>query len=299
MKHQAGSREECGFSVMEMLVSICVLIPVMGAAVGLFSLGAKQHSTEQSSIDSNQEIRAAFEMMTTEIAQAGSHGDRSTTLSAAVSSSSSAQAVSVGDVTGFGVGDYVDVDTGTNHELVALTAVGTATITGVFRTAHAANVPVRLFAVPFSTGVYSAGLGPSSTQTGTSLRFFGDINGDGTVQYVEYIYNSGTNQITRSITPVTQATRNPAVVLVGNVKPNSVQFSITTDSRSIVTAATIAMTARSTVKSGNSFQDVELGSRISIPSAMAASALLYENQHYGGFNHIPPTPAKVSQWVTS
>jgi len=298
MKNVLDAKTESGFSVMEMLVSICILIPVMGAAVGLFSLGASQHSTEQTSIESTQEARAAFEMMTTEIAQAGAHGDVATTISVAFGANAAAQPVRVASTVGFAVGDYVDVDTGSDHELVQLTAVGGDTITGVFRTSHQQNKPVRLFALPYATGVLSNGLAPNSTRTSSSICFYGDILGNSTVQYVEYNYNAGTNQITRSITPITQNTPSAAVVLVNNIKPNSAQFTINTDSRGIVTSAVVAMTVQNTVKSGGKYQETELASRITIPSAIAASALLYENYRFGGFNHIPPTPENVTQWAS-
>jgi hypothetical protein len=58
------------------------------------------------------------------------------------------------------------------------------------------------------------------------------------------------------------------------------------------------MTVMNTVQSGSKYQETELASRISIPSAMAGSVLLYENRRYGGVNRIPSTPPKVTQWAS-
>jgi len=301
MKLSARMKSEIGFSLAEMMISMCILIPAMGAAMSLFSVGANQHATEQSSIDANQEARSAFEMMTTEIAQAASHGDRDTTLAAAINTPSSApQDATVDSTAGFAVGDYVDVvDPAGTRETVELTAVGTSTLTGVFRSAHPSGASVRLFAVPYPTGLITpAGMAANSSTTVTTLRFFGNIIGDNTVQYVEYAYNAGTNEITRSITPATQTTRNQPVVFVRNVKPNSVQFTLSTDSRGVATSAGIAMTVMNTVRSGSGYQETELASRISIPSAMAASVLLDENLRLGGFNRLPPTPPNVTPWIS-
>jgi type II secretory pathway pseudopilin PulG len=298
MKYPVTNKSISGFSLLELMISMCVLLPVMGAAVSLFSVGAGQHTKEQSSISANQEVRSAFEMMTTEIGQAGSHGDRNTTLTAGIPSSATPQPAYVASTVGFTQGDYVDVDYGNDHEVVQLTAVGTNSITGVFRTTHAAGRPVRLFAIPYLTGILPVnGMGANSTATVTTLRFFGDINGDSTVQYVEYAYTSNgtTAQITRSITPISQATRNPVVVLVANLIPTASPFIITTDGLGVVTSATIQMTARNQVKSGSQYEQTEMASRITIPSAMAASVLLDENRRFGGFNRLPPTPSSLPQ----
>ncbi len=301
MKNSPRAKSDKGFSLPEMMISMCILIPAMGAAMSLFSVGAKQHASEQNSIDANQEARSALEMMTTEIAQAGSHADRTTTLTAAIDTPSIApQDATVDSTVGFTVGDYVDVvdSTGT-RESVQLTAVGSHTLTGIFRAGHGIGTAIRLFAVPYPTGLITpTGMAANSSATVTTIRFFGNITGDNTVQYVEYAYDSASNQITRSITPVTQSTRNPAVLFVRNLKPNSVQFTINTDSRGIATSASVAMTVVNTVKTGSSYQETELASRITIPSATAASVLLDENQRFGGFNRLPPTPPNVTPWIS-
>jgi hypothetical protein len=138
----------------------------------------------------------------------------------------------------------------------------------------------------------------NSSNIGTTLRFFGDINGDSTVQYVEYVYDAANSQITRSITPITQTNRNQAVVLVQNVKTNSVQFTVNTDNLGIVTSAAISMTVKNSVKTGSQYQETALSSRISVPSAVAGSALMFENQRYGGVNYLPPTPSNVTTWAS-
>jgi hypothetical protein len=195
----------------------------------------------------------------------------------------------------------VDIDTGADHEIVELTAVATGSISAVFRVSHTAGKPVRLFAVPYLTGILPAGgMGLNSTATVNTLRFYGDIDGDSTVQYVEYAYTSNgtTAQITRSITPITQSTRNPAVVLINNLIPTASPFVIATDALGVVTSATVAITARNSVKSGSSYEQTDMASRVTVPSAMAASALLNENNSMGGFNRLPPTPSRVTTWMS-
>lgn len=299
MRRKTRARSQDGFSLLEMMVSILILIPVMAAALSLFSVGIRQQATEQTSVDANQEARSALEMMSTEIAQAGSHGDRETTTTSPVSPSTNSQEISVADSAGFTVGDFVDVDTGASMETVQLTAVGNGTLSAVFRTAHASGVPVRLFALPFAGGIIPpAGMGADSAATVTTLRFFGDINGNSNILYVEYDYDSANEQITRSMTPVSQSTKNAALPIVRNIKPGTVDFTLYTDGMGIVTSAALKMTVQNTWKSGTKHEETELSTRVLIPSAVAAASLLDELNTYGGVNRFPPTPSRVTAWAS-
>ncbi len=292
------SLQEAGFSLIELLVAMLILIPIMGAAMSIFSLGVRQHSSEQSSVEANQEARAALDLMTMEIAQAGSHRDYSTVSTSSVSPGSTM--LSVASATGFCVGDFVDVDTGSNLETVQVTAVSNNSISANFRQSHDSGVPVRLFAFPFLNGVLPpAGLGANSSASVTTIRFFGDLHGDGNLQYVEYTYDSDNNQITRSMTPVAQSSKNPALPLVRNLKPGSVEFRLYTDNLGIVTSVSIKMTVRNIVKTGNGYEETALSSRVLIPSAAAASALLYDVRRYGGIEKFPSTPTQVTEWAGS
>lgn len=189
------------------------------------------------------------------------------------------------------------MDTGASNETLRITAVGPNSIAGIFRVAHAGGVPVRLFAQPYLTGVIPpAGLGAGSSASVTKLEFFGNMNGDGTLYYVEYNYDNTNAQITRSMTPITQANMNPALPLVRNVKSNSVQFTLYTDALGVVTSASVALTVQNTWSTAVKFQETALSSRIVVPSAVAGSALLSEIRTYGGANKLPPTPAQVAAW---
>lgn len=292
-------RSEHGFSLTEMLIAVLIMLPVMAGAFSLFSVAIGESNTEQDAVALNQEARAALELMSMEIAQAGSHRDVTTTSGSTVNAQPNPQSMTVASSSGFNVGDDVEVGVGNNNEIVKLTAVGTNSISGEFRMNHANGVPVRLYAQPYLKGVLPPpGLGPNSSATTTVLRFFGDINGDGNVSYVEYRYDAGNSQITRSMTPIKQGFRNPALPLVTNVKPNTVQFKLYTDSRGVVTSVSTAMEVQSAMKTGSKHQETALSSRVAIPSAVAASILQDEYEKYGGLTQIPPMPANVLQWST-
>ncbi len=289
-----------GFSLVELLVSLVVLVPLMSAVVSLFGVAMNQRATEQSSIEANLEARAGMEMITQEISQAGSHHDAATTTTSVISTPlTSAQPVAVASSAGFAVGDFVEVGVGASWERLQITDVTGNSISGVFRLAHpATGAPVRLFALPYAAGLIPpAGLGPSSSSTETTIRLFGDLNGDGTICYVEYVYDSQNSQITRSMTPITSATKNAAIPLISNIKANSAQFTFYTDSTGAVAAVNVAMVVRNPVRNGTQFEETSLSSRIVAPSVAAASGLLKELEVYGGINRLPPTPSQIVTWA--
>lgn len=294
----AIENRSAGFSMVELLVSLAIMIPLVGAALLLFSTGVNQHFSEQDNSAMNQEVRTALEEMTLEIAQAGAHGYVATTTAAAITGSGAAQSLPVVNSGNFNTGDWVDVGTGSNKETVPLTAVGSTSIMGIFRASHASGIPVRLFPYPYLTGIVPpAGLGSNSSTNTTVLRFYGDINNDGTVQYVEYSYD-GNTQISRSMTPLSQTNKNAAQPFIRNIVPGTAQFTLYTDNQAAVTSVRVSLTVRSTWQ-GNGSQQSRMASRIDIPSIAAASALLTDLQQYGGVSHLPPTPPRVATWAGS
>jgi prepilin-type N-terminal cleavage/methylation domain-containing protein len=62
MRRTIQTKSEAGFSLIELLISMLILLPIMGAAISMFSVGVNQQVTEQGSIDVNQEARAGLEM---------------------------------------------------------------------------------------------------------------------------------------------------------------------------------------------------------------------------------------------
>jgi type II secretory pathway pseudopilin PulG len=298
MKHKFQSGYEAGFSLMELLISMMILIPIMGAALSMFSVGVNQQVTEQGSVDVNQEARAGLEMMTREIGQAGAHGNIHTTASAAISASQTVQTVSVGSTTGMTVGEWVDVGADANWECVKLTAVSGNTISGIFTMSHAANASVNLFAYPYLTAVIPPnGMGPNASVNTTTLRFFGDIDNDLVLDYVEYVYNSATDRITRSVTPVTAGSKSAAVPFINNIRDNSAQFTVNSNALGVITSVNISFTVENTVESNAQKQHVTLASRALVPSAMAATNLLKELRMYQDINKLPLTPPQVIAWA--
>jgi hypothetical protein len=310
MSYKTHPKSEAGFSILELLVAILILLPAVGAALILFSVGTAQQVTEQGSIDVNQEARAGLEMITREISQAGAQRDMTTNITSPIVTpdATNPQTVHVASTAGMLVGDYVDVDAGARWESVQLTAVTSNSISAIFNQPHDAGAPVNLFTLPYAAAVIPpAGMAANSSVQVTTLKFFGDIDNDNVLDYIEYSIgqdpNATTDQITRSVTPVTAADKNPALPFINDISPGSAQFTVNTNELGAITSVNIALTVENKVagniKTENDLkQQAALASTALIPSAMAASRLLIELQQYQDINRLPQTPPQIITWAT-
>jgi type II secretory pathway pseudopilin PulG len=195
-------RQNAGFTLLETMVSLVVLLAVGGIVMsGMTQLMRTQGAIANRSA-MHTSVRSVTELLQQEIGQAGkvslSDSASNVTLNAAVaagsnlsfalhSSTSTAATVYPGEVLTF--------DVGNNQEIVTLGGTS-ASPTGTFTVAHAAGAPVSALGA-FATGVVPpATLCPPITgvvcgSTGTVLKLYGDINGDGNMVYVEYTCTQG------------------------------------------------------------------------------------------------------------
>jgi hypothetical protein len=130
--------------------------------------------------------------------------------------------VTLSSLTGMFVGEQLTFDTGTNQETAAITAInaGSNQITAAFSDAHPANVPVMVL------GGFANGIVPTNVANGSTpsrLKLFGDINGDGTMVYIEYWCDTASGNLYRNMMPFDAAVKTPFTatqVLLSNVQQN-------------------------------------------------------------------------------
>lgn len=200
-----GTKREKGFSLLELMVSVAILLVAMGVVFSAMAYYQKNYQGSQIRSDTYFGIRGASELLSQEIGQAGSVGLPDTTTSAPVTGNSVlTQTVPLNQANYIFLNEQLLIDAGPKEELVKVTAVSTtpSTITGIFAKDHAAGVPVN------ALGVFPQGI--LSSSTGTSLQLFGDTNADGTIYYVEYNCDTTAGTLTRSSTPITATAKNPA-----------------------------------------------------------------------------------------
>jgi len=215
-QNQKRRREQSdGFSLVELLVSLTVLLIIAGAALSALSYSQKLFSSQQSKGDMHAGLRGTFEHMTQELGKAGALNFATQTLTPAINASSSVQNVPISSSANMFVGEQLTVDTGSAQEIVQLTAIPDSThINAIFNQHHSAGAPA------FAQGVFPQGV--LSSSTATSLQLVGDVNADGALDYVQYDCDTSAGTLTRSITTLAPGvtTRNTSQTLLTNLIAN-------------------------------------------------------------------------------
>ena len=168
-------------------------------------------------------VRSATELLQQEVGQAGLISlPAPVALTTAVPVAAGAATVNVSSAAGMFVGEQLTVDAGSNQESVVLTAVNTVTnqISAFFSIPHAIGSPVRVLG-GFANGIVPTNL--TNGSTATVLKMFGDINGDGSMVYVEYTCDTASMNLYRNVMALTAGAKpavGPSQVLLGNIVPN-------------------------------------------------------------------------------
>src|SRR6476659_10829441 len=84
-----------GFSLLDLLVSLTVMLMITGAALGVLSRAVQMYSGQQMQAEMHAGLRSTFELMTQEIGQAGALNFTPQTLSLPVVGSPLPQSVNV------------------------------------------------------------------------------------------------------------------------------------------------------------------------------------------------------------
>jgi len=245
-----GNRQK-GFSLLEMLVALAILVIVAGTVItGMIRMTWSQ-STIMNRTQVHASVRNATELMQQEIGQAGRIGSSSglsfkTNITAGSSPTLTIYSTSGTATYGLYVGEQLVVDpSSTSEETITLLAVDPAagTVQAAFANPHVgstgAPIPVLVMG-GFASGVvpptgkfvFSTSNGTSTTKTtldngianqsstGTALKLYGDLNGDGNMMYVVYQCSpnsSGTGTLTRYATSATGDIATSATAPTGTV----------------------------------------------------------------------------------
>jgi len=175
--------DESGFSLIEVMITTGILMTVSAIVMSGVLEMSQLNATVTNRSQMFAGVRNATALLQQEVGQAGRVTLPGTTaLGAAVPAGTNTVAVSL--ASNMFVGELLTIGTGNSTETVTVTAVGNGTITANFLNAHANNEPVAV------RGAFSSGVVPPSVANGSTdwkLKIFGDINGNGSMVYVEYV----------------------------------------------------------------------------------------------------------------
>ena len=206
-------RQDEGFSLLELLISLVILLTVSGSAFEVLSYYQKAYLSTEMRADVHSGIRAALALMTQEITQAGLLSFPAKTTQAAIAKDVNLQSVALNP----GAGDIFDgekllIETGSSQEVVSVTSHTSSSVTGIFTKDHATG------AIVTAPGVFPEGILPSSSAT--QLRLVGDLNGDGNLVYGYYDCNTATGNLSRYMNKVSAPGVNPSQLLMDHVVSN-------------------------------------------------------------------------------
>jgi prepilin-type N-terminal cleavage/methylation domain-containing protein len=304
---RTAMKKEAGFSMIELLVAMGIMVVVVGAAMGVLQRLVSSQQTIWNRTQMHAGVRSATELLQQEVGQAGRVASLTSGLTLGAAVGIGAQTVAVTSpagtdpVAGMFPTELVTVGYDTTQETVALTAIDTAnkTMTANFVNVHAAGVPVTV-AGGFSSGIIPTAVAAGST--GFVLKMFGDINSDGQPLYIEYTCDTANGLLYRNAMSWTVGAKpglDPSMVLLRNITANPLNapcFSYQTQKvagTQFVTDVAITLTVQT-----------ELIDPITKQKQRETKALLnvsprnifnvWELASIGLFDRVQPTPATIT-----
>ncbi len=215
-------RDERGFSLVELLVAMMVMLIISGAATSALLKMTSTQATIWNRTQMHSGIRGATEVLQQEVGQAGRVAlPNAVTLTGPVTVAGAAT-IGVSSALGIFPNEYLTIDAGVNQETVQVTGVSTspAQITATFGLPHSSGATVAAF------GAFQAGIVPPSTTNGSTasvLKLFGDINSDGNMVYIEYTCDTTSGNLYRNSMAWNAATKTAASasqILLSNIIAN-------------------------------------------------------------------------------
>jgi prepilin-type N-terminal cleavage/methylation domain-containing protein len=226
MTPRTAIRSQAGFTLIELMISVGILLTIsafmMRGTLDMSGLNTKQ--SNQSELYAA--IRNATSLLQQEVGQAGRLAfPAPVTVASAIPSGDQWVVVSP-SVTSMFVGMKLEVigksATSDIEEIVTVTAVdaGNSRIRAMFTFAYLAGARIM------PAGGFAEGIIPTTKANGSTastLKIVGDINGDGSIVYVEYTCDWNNGRLYRNMMPYTAASK-PALateqVLLDNLQPN-------------------------------------------------------------------------------
>lgn len=237
---QAPRERQCGFSMLEMMVTLVIFLGVAGIVMTAMMQMTNTQGSVANRTAMHSSVRSATELLQQEIGQAGkialptSANGGPTKMVTAITTAQITDplvgysgAVVLDKAGGVYNGMLLVVDSGDQEETVAVTNLiaATKTFTGTFYLTHTANAPVRV------AGAFASGIIPpnppntlGNPSDGFNLKMYGDINDDRNMVYVVYrcdtAAGAGHHKLTRNVAAYNDATVGSDDIILDNITAN-------------------------------------------------------------------------------
>jgi prepilin-type N-terminal cleavage/methylation domain-containing protein len=221
-----AARNDAGFTLIELMISVGILMTIsalmMRGTLDMTNLNRKQSNLSEM----HAGIRNATALLQQEVGQAGRLAFPAPVTVAAPIALGDQWVTVTPSVASMFVGEKLEIlgrnASGDVEEIVTITQINTASnsIRAVFATSYFAGVRVM------PAGGFAEGVIPTTKANGSTsskLKIVGDINGDGSIVYVEYTCDWVGGRLYRNMMAYDEATK-PALaveqVLLDNLLPN-------------------------------------------------------------------------------
>ncbi len=259
---RAERRQRCrrGFTMVELLVSLGVLVSVLAPVLVMFNGLEKNYTGTQQQVSLQMQARAALNLMANEIELAGSNSVTDTVVTSTVGPCTPCT-VYVGDGAALNIGDWVIVDPGNatssgNYETAQVLSSAADYFTADLTKSHNVGAVVVYPGYPYASGIYGvkgsySGTCPTGAVCGSELQFYGNIFGAGNcpttgtcsygkIYFIEYRYDATNQRLLRSATPVANTTLQPFYPICDHV--SAVTFALYPDSENDYPSLNLSLT---------------------------------------------------------
>lgn len=289
-----------GFTLIETLVAMSVLLVVMGAVMTSMIQFSQTQSLVWNRANMHGGVRSATELLQQEVGQAGRVSLAPGLATSVAVTTAGSQTVSVTSTANMFAGEHVVVDAGTSEETVTVTAVNSSTsFTANFTLPHSSGARVAV------RGGFASGVVPTTMANGSTagvLKIFGDINGDGNMVYIEYVCDTAGGNLFRNTMPFTSGAKtalNAGQILLNNLLPNPGGTPCFTYEQKVVNTRAYVINVAITLTTQTQFRD-----RITRQFQTETKALLnvaprnvfeaWQLASMGSNNRVQPMPPSVT-----
>jgi type II secretory pathway pseudopilin PulG len=306
MENGSKSRKVAGFSLVELLITITVLMIITGLVLNSLSNSLKMANLEKNLAARDAQVKRAVELMSIELAQAGvtpvftSNPDPQTGTGPVINVDlvPPATVVPLSSVLGFYPGRPITLTLpeggATSEERTVNRIDGSQLIINTStEKLHAKGDAVSSPMLPNIYGILNP---PSGTEkTVTRLGFMGDILGNNSLQYVEYYFNNGS--LYRSITPIdgTTTVKGSYELLLDNLNACNFTIAYANASLPIPVAARISILARADVSDEalttggeRRFRTITVNTEVQLRGTSAAALIWSRNGETALRSMMPP-----------